>query len=163
MKNFLKKGSISGLAALLLFCVFAIGILSVLLSGAGAYRRLTLRDSRSYDSRTCAQYVATKLRQAPGPESVELAPFGEGDALYIYQEIGGELYLTRIYCHEGWLMELFTAAETEMEPQDGEKILQAQSMALRLEQDLLGLSIVDGSGSPIQLQLSLRGREGAAA
>ena len=70
------KLSISGLAAALLLCVFALMILSVLLGGAGAYQRLTARGQESYDSRSCAQYVATKLRQAPSAESVELRSFG---------------------------------------------------------------------------------------
>ena len=69
MKQKIQQKSISGLAALLVFALFAVGILSVLLSGAGAYQRLTRRDRLSYDSRTCAQYVAAKIRQAPAPHS----------------------------------------------------------------------------------------------
>ena len=38
-----------GVFVLLLFCVFAVCVLSVLLTGAGAYRRLTERDRVSYD------------------------------------------------------------------------------------------------------------------
>ena len=70
MKQQKTQQSISALAALLMFGVFAVGILSVLLGGADSYRRLTQRDRVSYDERTCAQYMATKLRQAPSPESV---------------------------------------------------------------------------------------------
>ena len=44
MKQRTVKHNIDGLAALLLFGIFAACVLSVLLSGAGAYRRLTQRD-----------------------------------------------------------------------------------------------------------------------
>ena len=46
------------LAALLLFGVFAACILAVLLTGADAYRRLTLRDRAVGDRRACVQYLA---------------------------------------------------------------------------------------------------------
>jgi len=155
------KRSISGLAALLLLGVFAAGILSVLLGGAGAYRRLTERDRLAYDSRTCLQYVATKLRQAPAPGTVSLSDFGDGDSLVISETVEGEDYCTRVYCHEGWLMELFTAAEGEFEPADGEKIMQARSLTLTQKGDLLRVEIVDGNGRGETLMLYLRGGEGA--
>lgn len=53
-----------GLLALLLLLVFAVCVLSVLLTGAGTYQTLTRRDQDSYDRRTAAQYLATRVRQA---------------------------------------------------------------------------------------------------
>ena len=44
--------------------VFAVALLAVLLGGANVYDRLTARDSESYDSRTCVQYLTTKVRQS---------------------------------------------------------------------------------------------------
>ena len=65
-----------GLLALLLFALFAACVLAVLLTGARAYRRLTLRDQASYNTRTCVQYVATRVRQADTAAGVEVAPSG---------------------------------------------------------------------------------------
>jgi len=160
MKNRTNKKSISNLAALLLFCVFAVGILSVLLGGAGAYRRLTQRDQVSYDSRTCGQYLATKVRQAPGPDAVVLSEFGAGDALCILEEIDGETYVTRIYCHNGWLMELFSVDEDSFAPEDGEKILKASALELECKGKMLSVKIEDGNGTQIEQQLFLRGGKG---
>lgn len=156
-----NKKSISNLAALLVFCVFAVTVLAVLLGGAGAYRRLTQRDQRGYDSRTCVQYLATKVRQASAPEAVILSSFGTGDALVLMEEIEGEAYCTRIYCHDGWLMELFAVAEGDFAPEDGEKILKAKSMELECKGKMLSVEIVDGNGMKAEQFLSLRGREGA--
>ena len=64
MKKRLVKHHLDGLIALLLFGVFAVCVLVVLLTGADAYRRLTQRDEAAYDRRVCAQYMATRLRQA---------------------------------------------------------------------------------------------------
>ena len=58
-----------GLAALLLFGIFAVCVLMVLLTGANAYRRLTERDQQAYQRRTCAQYLSI-----PDPADSVLPP-----------------------------------------------------------------------------------------
>lgn len=143
-----------------MFGVFAVGILSVLLAGAGAYQRLTERDGLAYDSRTCAQYVATKVRQAGAPGAVRVESFGGVDALVIVQVYDGVEYWNRIYCHDGWLKELFTAAEGEFAPEDGEKILPAQKLELERQGGLLCIELTDGNGTAMELSLTLRAEEG---
>lgn len=162
MKKKNRQASISTLAALLVLGVFAVGILSVLLAGANAYQRLTQRDQLAYDSRTCVQYVAAKVRQAPSPDAVALTSFGEGDALVITQVIDGLEYQTHVYCCDGWLMELFSETDSGMEPEDGEQILPLQSLTLTMTGDLLHVELVDGNGTGSSIMLNLRGREGAA-
>ena len=162
MKERSGKRSISGLSALILLGVFAVGILSVLLGGAHAYKRLTQRDAVSYDSRTCVQYLATKVRQAPAPDAVVLSRFGEGDCLRICEQVAGCEYWTQVYCHDGWMMELFTAADAGLLPEDGEKILPLRGLEMERSGDLLRLEIVDGNGTENTILLNLRGGKGAA-
>ena len=159
MKNNNMERSVSTLAALLMFALFAVGILSVLLSGAGVYQRLTQRDQISYDSRTCTQYIATKLRQVPAPGAVAVADFGDGDALVIRETINQEEYLTRIYCHDGWLMELFTGTGGGFSPEDGEKILPLDGMSVEREGSLLTISLSGEDGVAWDLTVSIRGSE----
>lgn len=155
------KHHLDGLLALLLFGVFAASILSVLLTGAGVYSRLTQRDQNAYDRRTSVQYLATKVRQTSSGDQVSVGTFGEGDALLLSEEIDGEPYLTRIYCYDGWLRELFAAAEDPFAPEDGEKVLPAQALTLHMESNLLQVELTDSSGQTISLTLSLRGGEEA--
>lgn len=162
MRERSNRQSIPALAALLLVGMFGVSILSVLLTGADTYRRLTRRDQLSYDSRTCAQYVATKVRQAPSPEAVGLGHFGGSDALVIREELDGAVYLTRVYCHNGWLMELFSAADGDFAPEDGEKILPADSLMLIQTGALLQAEIAHGEETT-QTALYLRGGEEGAA
>ena len=161
MKNRTKEKSISNLAALLLFCVFSAGILSVLLGGAGVYRRLTKRDQASYDSRTCAQYLATKVRQASAPDAVVLSEFGEGDALCILEEIDGEDYVTRVYCWDGWLMELFSIAGEGFAPEDGERILKISGIEIECKGEMLSVKTWGETGDVMEQKLFLRGEGGA--
>ena len=163
MRNAGTKHHLDGLLALLLFGVFAASVLSVLLTGAGVYSRLTQRDQDAYDRRTCVQYLATKVRQAPSGAQVSVGSFGDGDALIVSEEIDGLPYLTRVYCCGGWLRELFSSAGDSFAPEDGEKILPARQLTLAMEDGLLQARLTDSSGQTIALTLYSRGGEGAAA
>jgi hypothetical protein len=149
--------SISALAALLLLAVFAVGIFAVLISGATGYKKLSARDSEGYNQRTCAQYISTKLRQASDAQEVELGQFGDGSALLIHQQAGGRDYVTRIYCSGGYLMELFSAAEGDFAPEDGEPLLELKSMDIRQDGGLFSFELVESDGSSLSFKLALRG------
>lgn len=154
-----RKKSISGIAALLLLALFAGGILAVLLSGAGVYKRLSEENARAYDTRTCAQFMANKLRQAPDTDCVSLGDFGDGDSLTLSQWLDGQEYLTRIYCHDGWLMELFSLADSGLGPGDGEKILPLRQLWIKDLDGLLRIGIEDSDGRQSEFLLCIRGGE----
>lgn len=147
------------LAALLLFAVFAVCLLTVLLTGAEAYRRLTARDDLSYSRRTCIQYVVTRLRQA---DTVELESFGVTRALVLRNSEDPD-YVTRVYYHEGALMELYSEVGLEISPEDGEQVLPCDWMRLSLDDGLLTIDLLDPQGEVTTLYVSLRDREGGAA
>ncbi len=149
------------LAALLLFGVFAACILAVLLTGAGAYRRLTGRDQAAYARRTALQYVATRVRQSDVLDQVEVEDFRGVTALVLREEGG---YVTRVYCHDGFIKELYADEEEAfLVPGDGERILEARGLEFSLEDGLLTVTATDGSGVVSTLLLSLRsGEEGTA-
>lgn len=150
---------LNGLMALLLFGVFAACVLAVLLTGANAYRRLTARDQEAYLRRTCVQYLATRVRQADSRDGVAVESFGGVDALVLTEGA----YATRVYCYDGWLMELYAAVDADMEPRDGEKVLELSSLSLSLEDGRLTADVVDQKGAAETLRLTLRSGEGAAA
>ena len=159
MKDNKKERKLSTIAALMLFAVFATGVLTVLLSGASVYRSLVQRDEAVFDSRTCSQYLLSKLRQVPDPGTVRVAQFGQTDALMITQTVDDESYVTRIYCHNGWLMELFSVADGEFSPEDGEKILPASKLQVSRQGGLITVVVTDKNGEAWQLRYSLRGWE----
>ena len=133
MKGRTKNTLIPDLLALMLLGVFAVSLLCVLLTGAQAYRRLSRLGQEAYERRTAAQYLNTKVRQSPGAGTVRVQPFGQEDALVICRQVDGVDYLERIYCWDGWLMELFCAADTNFDPQDGERLIPARFLMLERE------------------------------
>lgn len=158
MKRQGTKHHMDGLLMLLLFGVFAVCVLIVLLTGAKAYRGLTDRDRAAYDRRTCVQYIATKVRQGDVEDGVTVEPFGDAAALCMRQ-YG---FVTRVYCYDGYLMEMYTFEDAELTPQDGEKIMPLAGLSLDLEDGLLTVELQSREGVTDTLRLSLRSGEGAA-
>lgn len=143
-----RTHKITDLLSLTVLTVFALCTLVVLLLGGRVYRNLVEAGGETYRSRTTVQYLTTRVQQA-GAVSVEA--FGDTDALVIREEQGSRVYLTRIYCHDGWLRELYCAETAQLQPADGEKILEAESLTLLLEDGLLTAEI-DGSSLLLQLR-----------
>ena len=139
----MKKNAIThnldGLATLLLFAVFAASVMAVLLTGAKAYRGVTRRDQEAYNARTAVQYVAQRVRQADSLYGITLEDFEGVECLVLGQ---GEPYITRLYCYEGWLMELYCLAGESFSPEDGERIIEAQELKLSLDQGMLGVQVL---------------------
>ena len=84
------------------------------------------------------------------------------DALILTEEIESEAYETRVYCYDGYLRELFTSADGEFYPEDGEKILAAHGLTLSREGRVLTAELTDTEGQVRQMTLYLRSGEGAA-
>lgn len=154
MKNEGKQLKIGSLLALLLFGVFAVCILLVLLLGADGYQQMRQRDMATYESRTAVQYLTTRLHQADRRAGLEKREFAGLDALVLLEEVDGAAYETKLYCYEGWLMELYTASGSDLAPADGEKILELKEMRLSLEEGFLQaeLTLPDGSTELVFLQ-----------
>lgn len=138
-----RKNTAHILAALALLAVFALAVFSCLVAGAKSYRRISESADFAYTRRTAAAYLHTQLSRA-GEVSVE--PFGEEAALCLHETLDGTEYTTRIYCHGGWLMELFSRRETVFDPEDGRQVLALESLDITEEGEMLILRFADGHG-----------------
>jgi len=154
-----SKHHISGLMALVLFGVFAACILAVLLGCTGVYQRLAQRGATSYDKRTAALYLATKVRQNDRADCIRVETFAGRDALVLSETMEDEQFETRIYCHDGYLCELFSVAGWEPAPEDGERLIPLQALQLQLEDDLLQIRITEAEDRTEQVLLCLRSGE----
>lgn len=171
------------IAPLLLFVIFTTCILSVLLTGADVLRSLSRRDQDSFQQRTCAQYLTTKVRQNDVASQIFVADFSHisdtvsvsdsslsedgaiftGDTLFLQEELGGRTYYTRIYCWDGHLRELFSQADLTFAPSDGQEILNVQDLTFTKQGSSLTIHITYPDGSTETLRLHLRSGEEAAS
>ena len=129
-RNRAGSHNIDVLAALLLLCAFAMCILSVLLAGTKSYRSLTARDQAVFERTSRALYISTRIRRADSRGAVSCAREDGFDTIRLTEVIGGEEYVTRIYCYEGWIRELFSRADLKFDPKAGEKVSEAVSLEI---------------------------------
>lgn len=128
----------TSLAALLVLTVFALCLMLVLLTGAGVYRRLAERGEADFAGQTAVQYISTRVHQGGAPE---IQNFDGCEALVFSQEVGNQVYLTRVYLYDGWLRELFSSSTARLSARDGEKILEIKELDFTLEDGLLTVSL----------------------
>ena len=147
---------------MLTFIVLAACIVIVLVMGARLYKRSNERDEADYYHRTVTGYVTTRVSQSAVDGSFFVGDFHEGvprdtgNTFFFTEEIGGELYVTRLYCHDGGLYELFSPASSELDPQAGERVLSLESLNFKIEDGLLLADITFDDGESVTLNISLR-------
>lgn len=166
MKN--KKGGadVSIIAPLITLIIFSVCVLFVLLFGAKLYKEALGRDKINFETRTADQYITTRFRQGDGDELSFISDFelleekGEGDTLYFVEVVNGEKYFTRIYCYDGYLCELFSAAEDEFERCDGEPILPLENIYFAEQDGVITVNIEHPNGKSDTLLLVKRSELG---
>lgn len=142
---------------LALFCVFAASALLVVLIGANVYKGTVAEMGESFSTCTSVTYISTKIRQSDAVNSVYIADFGGENALVLTQEIGGEIYETRIYHRDGELRELFTRKGEAVSPDDGQFIMNVRALYMEETQDhLFRFTSEDASGRHISLLVAPR-------
>lgn len=151
-----RQGKLTGFMALVLFLLFSLCVLGVLLTGADVYQRITQRDSAAYDRRTAVQYLTTKLRQSDETENLAVVDFEGIPALRLREQIGDRCYQTHIYCMDGYIWELYAREGSGLSPEDGAKVLPAESMQLQWEAPVLTVNIGFADGTQRQAVLTLR-------
>lgn len=142
-----RRGGAGTIAALLLCCVFGVAALLSLTAGAGIYRQVAQRTEDAGERRVGLTYLSAKVRSFDEAGKVLAGAFGDGDAVYLLQDIDGLTYETILYVHDGWLKELLCERGWELEPEDGQAITQARGLEAALtEEGLLRLAYTGGDG-----------------
>lgn len=159
MKQNINRSHIPTLAVLLVGAVFALCMMLVLLTGAEGYAALVRRGEEGCRQRTAAQYVSTRVRQAPSGSSIQVGVFHGIPTLEVRETLDGESCITRVYCHDGYLRELFTPEGGSFSPEDGEKLLPLSDLVLQISGDRLEAALYWEDGRQQALTLYLPGRE----
>ena len=163
MKTKIIRTDFSKLAPLFLFAVFAVFVAVILLGGAKVYRSQVTRDRTDYDHRTISQYLITRIHQNDSEDGWFISDFeltassDSGDTICFSEMIDGEEYYTRVYCHEGYLRELFAAADADFfNPIDGQEILPMQQLSFSRNKNLLTLNVTFEDGTSQTLHIALK-------
>ena len=142
-----RQSSAGTFAALMLTCVFGATLLLSLAAGAGVYRRVEDRVEESSRSRVSLSYIAAKIHACDQAGMVEIGSFGEGGAVFLYEEYDGYVYETILYVYDGELMEMLCEKGWEMDPEFGEAVSPARALAVTQPREgLLRLSLTEADG-----------------
>jgi len=158
----MSQKNVTTLLPLLLFVIFTTCILFVLLTGADVYRKFSRRDQDNFEKRTTMQYLTTRIRQSDISDAIFVGCFedinaqAEGDTLFLKEEVNGRTFYTRIYCHEGYLRELFSEDDVSFLPNAGQEILELHDIRFTLQENILYIDVKYKDSSKESLVLHLR-------
>lgn len=133
-----KESHITAFLTLVVFTVFAVCLLLVLLSGTEVYKNLHRQGTAQYAQRVTAQYLTTRVRQS---QAVRVEDFCGYQSLTMEEEIEGDVYLTRVYCYDGAIRELYSEETAPVAPEDGASIAQGATLTFSLDAGLLTVMI----------------------
>lgn len=142
-----KQSSAGTLACLLLTCVFGATLLLSLAAGAGVYRRVEDRVEESARARESLSYITARLHAYDRAGMVETGSFGDGGAVFLYEEIDGFVYETVLYVYGDHLMEMLCEKGWELPPEFGETVSPARALTVTEPREgLLRLTLTEPDG-----------------
>lgn len=119
---------IDTLFVLCLLFLFIISAITVIIIGAGVYKKNVSAMSGNYSHRIACAYISEKIRQADVKGRIFTEELFGQTTLVMQDEVDGVLYNTYIYNHDGYLRELYARSGLkELFPQSGQKILEISS------------------------------------
>lgn len=136
--------TISGVFVFLLLGIFAVFSTVMVLLGARAYKATSERTTNHNDVRIASAYMRSMVRSGDQADSILIEDIAGVRAVTLINHYGGNLYYTRLYTYGGMLRELFTDAEIEFEPENGEPVCAADSMDAQLNDGILNIKIHNG-------------------
>lgn len=144
------------LFTMLLFLVFVLCALFTVLIGGRVYENINSRIEENYSVQVVLNYVANKVRQSDVADSVAVREIEGTPVLELSKEVGGNQYLTWIYCRDGMVRELFTRADSGLGLADGLEIIECDGLTFRQNGPLLE---VETAGTGLLLTIRSGGME----
>jgi hypothetical protein len=142
-----RSGVIRTIISLLLILSLGIAAFMITAWESEAYKRLAEVRDECLNLRVGMNYLLMRVRQFGAADAMAVYDSDYGQLLVFREDIGGEMYETRIFLHEGKLMESFTSAEESF----------ASGAAFRIaDVDLFSVEILESAGLA-KIELSVGG------
>ncbi|MCL2703735.1 MAG: DUF4860 domain-containing protein [Defluviitaleaceae bacterium] len=144
MNKSVRKNRIETIFVLMVFCVFAASVLTVLMLGGSVYSNTAALSGEGYDERTCLSYIWSKVKNSDAAGNVFLDEIEGVTMLAILEEVNGRMFRTLIYYYDGWLYELFSRAALFPGIESGQRIIKTEPLVFEDAGDGLIKATVDG-------------------
>jgi uncharacterized protein YpmB len=151
-----RKHIVNVLFTLLLLGVFALSAIFVAVLGAQVYKSSAAKMQANFDTRTSLVYIAEKVRQSTGTD-FDVRDISGQSALVITEKYDdGQAYETWIYAYDGKLCEATVTAGNEMQPGDGQSIMDMKAMDFEINGDIVKVTSVNDAGEEESLTITRR-------
>lgn len=129
--------------SVILMAVFFVLLMIGLVSGAVMYRSIAATQSRSNDLVMEAGLLESLVHGGDSRNAVRQGAGPEGPALVFVEEVGADSYETRLYLHQGTIVEEYALAGKPYEPANANELLSAEEFDFTVEEGHLTLFIDD--------------------
>ena len=130
-----------------LFAVLALFLLGTLLVGTNAYRAVNDVRSSTDETRLGLALIANSIRMNDAVDAVGVAEGPEGLALVLTERLEGGDYETRLYAHEGAIVEEYARADAPFAPEKAREVVASERFEFAYADGLLTVSTDQGSTS----------------
>jgi len=118
---------------MLLFLVFLLCTVFTILIGSRVYENIRERDRLSFETNTALAYITNKVRHGDLAESIHVREENNIQFLIFTSVYDDIKYETRIYQMNGGLYELFVPADSRVDADMGQRLMDCGPMAFSIE------------------------------
>lgn len=141
----------ANLFAMLLFAVLAIALFLALMAGTSVYQRIFGDDQSTADLRRGTSLIANTLRAVDAPSTVTSADGPEGPALVLVEHLATGTFETRLYLHEGWIVQEYAVEGAEYNPDAATPVVESATFSFSIQPEAVRVSCDSG-----QMTVALR-------
>ncbi|WP_255467152.1 DUF4860 domain-containing protein [Raoultibacter phocaeensis] len=141
----------------LLLALFVVTLLMAIMVGTGVYRSLYEIRSDANETRLGLNLIANSVRANDAVDAVAVGAAPEGRSLVLMERLESGTYETRIYLHEGMIVEEYALADAAYTPDKATKIVASDTFDFAYENSLLTVMTDQGS-----IDIALRSVKGGA-
>lgn len=150
-----SEHSMQGAFIFVLLGMFAVMSTLMVLLCAQMYRATVDISQLNSQERLLSAYVRSMVRAQESGGVIEIGEENGIPVLCFKEVYDDEVYVTRLYEHDGSLYELFNDAAQEFNPDAGTAICSAGSFRASLDGQLLTVNMTDGSGKPCEVRVAM--------
>lgn len=149
--------SMQGVFLFLLIGLFAVMSLTLTLIGTRVYGDVAKGAERSGDAQTILSYLGNKVRAYDAAGGVAIGEQAGLSTLRLLETLDGQAYETTIYVYQGAVWERFAPAGDAFDPEDGQRLAEAQSLSFAMPAPgLVEATVVMPDGETRTLRMALR-------
>lgn len=139
------RGVARGVAPLILFALFIVVLLLLLAGGVRVYQSLVAEQDVVKAQRFGTGLLVNSVRAADAYDAISAGPGPEGEVLVLSEATAAGMVETRIYLHEGRLLQEYVLAGADYRPDQALEIMQTDAFSFSFADGLLTLSTSYGS------------------